>query len=109
VSSAVTTSTAPVHGSFVATRRGKVTLALLCTVTSLDAMDGAIVNVALPTIRTARSRSSSGCLRGADIRSLDPFDQEIIPGIRTSGKPWMHQRCTTPSRDSRSGHAGTPG
>ncbi|WP_344672178.1 MFS transporter [Catenulispora yoronensis] len=37
--------------SFLATRRGKLTLALLCAVTFLDVMDGSIVNVALPTIR----------------------------------------------------------
>ena len=45
-------STASPPGSFLATGRGKATLALLCAVTFLDVMDGAIVNVALPTIRT---------------------------------------------------------
>jgi EmrB/QacA subfamily drug resistance transporter len=48
----VTASTAPAEGSFLATGRGRITLALLCLVTFLDVMDGAIVNVALPTIRT---------------------------------------------------------
>ena len=48
----MTASTAPPEGSFLATRRGKVTLALLCAVTFLDVVDGSIVNVALPTIRT---------------------------------------------------------
>jgi EmrB/QacA subfamily drug resistance transporter len=48
----MTASTAPSAGSFLATRRGKVTLALLCLVTFLDVMDGAIVNTALPHIRT---------------------------------------------------------
>ena len=48
----MTASTAPPEGSFLATGRGKVTLALLCLVTSLDVMDGSIVNVALPTIRS---------------------------------------------------------
>ena len=38
--------------SFLATGRGKITLALLCAVTFLDVVDGSIVNVALPTIRT---------------------------------------------------------
>jgi EmrB/QacA subfamily drug resistance transporter len=52
MSDAITTSTAPPEGSFLATGRGKLTLALLCAVTFLDVMDGAIVNVALPTIRT---------------------------------------------------------
>jgi EmrB/QacA subfamily drug resistance transporter len=44
-------TSAPPQGSFLATGRGRVTLALLCAVTFLDVMDGAIVNVALPTIR----------------------------------------------------------
>src|SRR5690348_13792762 len=52
VSGAMTASTAPPEGSFLATGRGKVTLALLCAVTFLDVVDGSIVNVALPTIRT---------------------------------------------------------
>src|SRR6266536_1438349 len=37
--------------SFLATRRGKLTLALLCAVAFLDFVDASIVNVALPTIR----------------------------------------------------------
>ncbi|WP_312884449.1 DHA2 family efflux MFS transporter permease subunit [Nocardia barduliensis] len=37
--------------SFLSTRRGKLTLALLCTVAFLDFVDGSIVNVALPTIQ----------------------------------------------------------
>ncbi|MFC1430254.1 MFS transporter [Streptacidiphilus sp. N1-3] len=48
----MTASTAPPEGSFLATGRGKAVLALLCLVTFLDVMDGAVVNVALPTIRT---------------------------------------------------------
>ena len=48
----MTASTAPPEGSFLATGRGRVTLALLCLVTFLDVMDGAIVNTALPHIRT---------------------------------------------------------
>src|SRR5258707_10222993 len=52
VNDAMTASTAPPEGSFLATGRGKVTLALLCLVTSLDVMDGSIVNVAMPTIRS---------------------------------------------------------
>jgi EmrB/QacA subfamily drug resistance transporter len=38
-------------GSFLATRRGKLTLALLCAVAFLDFVDASIVNVALPGIR----------------------------------------------------------
>jgi EmrB/QacA subfamily drug resistance transporter len=37
--------------SFLATRRGKLTLALLCSVAFLDFVDASIVNVALPSIR----------------------------------------------------------
>jgi EmrB/QacA subfamily drug resistance transporter len=47
----MTASTAPPEGSFLATGRGKAILALLCLATFLDVMDGAIVNVAMPTIR----------------------------------------------------------
>ena len=39
--------------SFLATRRGKLTLALLCAVAFLDFVDASIVNVALPSIRRA--------------------------------------------------------
>src|ERR1700740_1374751 len=52
MSDAMTASIAPPEGSFLATGRGKLTLALLCAVTFLDVMDAAIVNVALPPIRT---------------------------------------------------------
>ncbi len=38
--------------SFLATRRGKLTLALLCAVAFLDFIDASIVNIALPDIRT---------------------------------------------------------
>jgi hypothetical protein len=37
--------------SFLATRRGKLTLAFLCGVAFLDFVDASIVNVALPSIR----------------------------------------------------------
>jgi EmrB/QacA subfamily drug resistance transporter len=38
--------------SFLATRRGKLTLALLCAVAFLDFIDASIVNLALPRIRS---------------------------------------------------------
>src|SRR5436189_4447506 len=38
--------------SFLSTRRGKLTLALLCAVAFLDFIDASIVNVALPSIRS---------------------------------------------------------
>jgi EmrB/QacA subfamily drug resistance transporter len=39
--------------SFLSTRRGKLTLALLCCVAFLDFVDASIVNLALPSIRRA--------------------------------------------------------
>jgi EmrB/QacA subfamily drug resistance transporter len=56
---ATATATAPAAGlapgptSFLATRRGKLTLALLCSVAFLDFVDASIVNIALPSIRRA--------------------------------------------------------
>src|SRR5919197_3462161 len=41
----------PAQPSFLATRRGKLTLAFLCMVGFLDFVDASIVNVALPSIR----------------------------------------------------------
>src|SRR5436853_7429536 len=46
-------STAQPQPSFLATRRGKLTLALLCAVAFLDFVNASIVNVALPSIREA--------------------------------------------------------
>ncbi len=39
------------HGSFLTTRRGRLTLLLLCAVQFLDVADSSIMNVALPSIR----------------------------------------------------------
>ncbi len=49
----------PEH-SFLSTRRGKLTLALLCAVAFLDFVDAPIVNVALPSIRHALHFSVAG-------------------------------------------------
>src|SRR5437763_2845772 len=46
-------STPTSQTSFLATRRGKLTLALLCAVAFLDFVDASIVNIALPSIRRA--------------------------------------------------------
>ena len=50
----MSTSTAPptASTSFLATRKGKWTLLLLCAVGFLDFVDASIVNIALPDIRT---------------------------------------------------------
>jgi EmrB/QacA subfamily drug resistance transporter len=46
-------SAASLKPSFLKTRRGKLTLALLCAVAFLDFVDASIVNLALPSIRRA--------------------------------------------------------
>jgi EmrB/QacA subfamily drug resistance transporter len=43
--------TAPPEPSFLATRRGKLTLVLLCAIAFLDFVDASITNIALPSIR----------------------------------------------------------
>ncbi len=45
-------STRP-NSSFLSTRRGKLTLTLLCAIAFLDFVDASIVNIALPSIRRA--------------------------------------------------------
>ena len=51
MSLAVPQPSPPVQPPFLATRRGKLTLAFLCGVAFLDFVDASIVNVALPSIR----------------------------------------------------------
>src|SRR4051794_24594525 len=46
--------------SFLATRRGKLTLALLAAVAFLDFVDASIVNIALPSIRSDLNFSEQG-------------------------------------------------
>jgi EmrB/QacA subfamily drug resistance transporter len=46
--------------SFLATRRGKLTLALLCAIAFLDFVDASITNVALPSIRRSLHFSVEG-------------------------------------------------
>src|SRR5437868_15302869 len=53
-------STFAAQPSFLATRRGKLTLALLCAVAFLDFVDASIVNIALPSIRRALHFSVAG-------------------------------------------------
>jgi EmrB/QacA subfamily drug resistance transporter len=52
--------TAAQEPSFLATRRGKLTLALLCGIAFLDFVDGSITNVALPSIRRSLGFSVDG-------------------------------------------------
>src|SRR5579863_8324841 len=44
-------ATRPLNPPYLATRRGRLTLALLCAVAFLDFVDASIINVALPAIR----------------------------------------------------------
>src|SRR4051794_15296409 len=44
-------ATVTTEPSFLATRRGKLTLALLAAIAFLDFVDASIVNIALPSIR----------------------------------------------------------
>jgi EmrB/QacA subfamily drug resistance transporter len=53
-------STTIAPSSFLATRRGKLTLALLCAVAFLDFVDASIVNIALPSIRRSLHFSVAG-------------------------------------------------
>lgn len=53
-------ATATPEPSFLATRRGKLVLALLCAVAFLDFVDASIVNIALPSIRRALHFSVPG-------------------------------------------------
>src|ERR1700752_1281880 len=46
--------------SFLATRRGKLTLALLCAIAFLDFVDASITNVALPSIQRSLDFSVDG-------------------------------------------------
>src|ERR1022692_3197702 len=50
----MTTTSSPTSAppSFLGTRRGKLTLALLCAVAFVDLLDGTIVNIAIPQIQT---------------------------------------------------------
>ena len=52
-------------GSVLATRRGKLTLALLCAVAFIDFVDSSIVNVALPSIRARAELLPAGPAMGA--------------------------------------------
>jgi hypothetical protein len=61
---------APVS-SFLSTRRGKLTLALLCSIAFLDFVDASIVNVVLPSIRRALHFSVPGSAVGAERLSAD--------------------------------------
>src|SRR5438046_4092158 len=53
-------TTVAAQPSFLATRRGKLTLALLAAVAFIDFVDASIVNIALPSIRRDLGFSQQG-------------------------------------------------
>jgi L-amino acid N-acyltransferase YncA len=77
--------------SFLASRRGQLTLALLCAVAFLDFVNASIVNIALPSIRRALHFSvgdlqwvPSGYRRGGPLRQIRearPGDAEGIADV----------------------------
>jgi EmrB/QacA subfamily drug resistance transporter len=52
--------TVPESSSFLSTRRGRLTLALLCAIAFLDFVDASITNIALPSIRRSLHFSVDG-------------------------------------------------
>ena len=61
-----------IEPSFLATRRGKLTLALLCGIAFLDFVDASIVNIALPSIRSSLHFSVEGLTMGAERATCSP-------------------------------------
>jgi hypothetical protein len=73
------------HGSFLATRRGRLTLLLLCAVQFLDVADSSIMNVALPSIRrdlgfSVQLAAAIIALRAANTRGEPPGRPVQLPG-----------------------------
>ena len=87
-------TTTPEPSAF-ATRRGKLTLALLCTVAFLDFVDASIVNVALPSIRRDLDFSvqslqwvlSGYLLTYGGFMLLDPYQNRVVAGLRFNLTP----------------------
>ena len=76
---ALTTTSPP----FLATRRGKLTLALLCAIAFLDFVDASIVNIALPSIRRAL-HFSEGDLQWVPSGSLLTYGGFMLLGGRAA-------------------------
>jgi MFS family permease len=75
----------PTEASFLATRRGKLTLALLCGIAFLDFVDGSITNVALPSIRRSLHFSVDGLtwVLGGRLADLLGRRRVLVTGIAT--------------------------
>src|SRR3954469_7488040 len=76
-------STLSTESSFLATRRGKLTLALLAAVAFLDFVDASIVNIALPSIRRALGFSEQA-LQWVPSGSLLPYGGFMLLGGRAA-------------------------
>ena len=77
--------------SFLATRRGRLLLLLLCAVQFLDVVDSSIMNVALPSIRRDLGFSAQGLewvLSGYLVTYGGP--------ARSSSSPPPSSRCAPP-------------
>src|SRR6202047_2482024 len=76
-------STVTAQPSFLATRRGKLTLILLCCVAFMDFVDASIVNVALPSIRRDLHFSVQ-CLHWVPSAYLLTYGGFMLPGGRAA-------------------------
>ena len=98
----MTASTVPPQGSFLATGRGKITLALLCAVTFLDVVDGLTVNVAAhhPDASGVRAEPAVGRQRLSDHPWRLPAAGRSGCGTRwVGGGCWSPgPRCSRPPR-----------
>src|SRR4051794_41784015 len=74
------------QSSFLATRRGKLTLALLAAVAFLDFVDASIVNIALPSIRRELHFSEQG-LQWVPSGYPPTYRRLMLPGGRAADLP----------------------
>src|SRR5437762_12392690 len=88
-------STVMPEPSFLATRRGKLTLALLCAVAFLDFVDASIVNVALPSIRRALHFSVQR-LVWLPSGHLLTYGGSLLPGGRAADHPGRRRAPIAP-------------
>ena len=78
-------ATGPSNPSFLATPRGKLTLALLCAVGFLDFVDASIINVALPAIRRIVQSIDPAVPIGEDMAMSEQVNLEYMPVLLARG------------------------
>ena len=81
------TSTLTQRPSFLSTRRGKLTLVLLCAVALMDFVDASIVNIALPWMQQALHFSVQG-LQWVSSGYLLTYGGFMLLGGRGCGTCW---------------------